>query len=51
MACQKGKEKLSFFLDIDVTVFEASLIKPFLGFNTLASDLKDNNNNSSNTSG
>lgn len=36
------------FLDTDVTTFEASLIKLFPGFQTLALDLKANNNNNSN---
>lgn len=46
--CQREKEKLSLFLDIDVTIFEASLIKSLPGFQTLALDLKANNNNNSN---
>ena len=49
--CQKEKKKLSLFLDIDVTAFEASLIVQFPGFNTLALYLKANNNNSNNTLG
>lgn len=45
----KGKEKLSLFLDSDVTVFEAALIVQFPGFNRLALYLKANNyNNDSN---
>lgn len=46
--CQNEKEKLSLFLDTDVTASEASLIKPFPGFKTLALHLKANNNNNSN---
>lgn len=46
--CQKEKKKLSLFFDIDVTVFEATLIVEFPGFNTLALYLKTNNNNDRN---